>query len=206
MTDIDGATTDTYVFRQYGLVISVTITIILTNIAAFTNFPTELASTVYVNGKIDRDLTKETITDTLRSDRDSSFYFIDVKDYGCRRNDSLLNYVILRGNVSPSSHSGTLQPRLFAKDLEVKFCQNSTSVDDNSYTVSFLPSSGCNVDAIDECSSNSSCNIKLDRYLPLRQLCNAEITLEWRSFLKIQDTARRSSIVISLFQSRAILK
>jgi len=208
---VDGSTTttttDKNVFRRYGAVMLITLTLILTNIAAFTNFSAYGASTVYFNRTIDSHLTKERITAALRSEHDESlFHFIDVKDYNCRRNDSLLNYVILRGHVSPSSPVLTSQPRLLlAKDLTIKFCPNFTHHVNATYAISFLFSSGCNDDVIEVCRLDSQCNVKLNRHLPLCQLCNADITLEWRSFLKIQDAANRT-ILITLFKSQSILK
>ena len=205
MNDIDDrSTSDTYVFRRYGVVMSVTLTLILTNIAAFTNYPVNGSSTVYVNKTIDTNLTKENITNTLRSHKDSLFYFIDVKDYGCRSNDSLLNYVILKGRLSPSFRAVTSQPQIFAKDLTVKFCPNLGGAN-ASYSVSFLFSSGCNDDVIEECRLDSPCYLKLDRHLPLCDLCNEDVTLEWRSFIRIQDTTKRT-VVIALFKNQAILK
>ena len=201
--DDDRLTTGTY--HRYGSVLVITSTLILANIAAFTNFTSYEVSTVYVNRDIEGTLTRDKIIDTLQPDERFPLHFIDVKDYGCRKNNSVLNNAVLRGNFCPSESTLTSSPtRIFAEDLTVAFCTNVTGFNPP-YLVSMQFSSGCNDDVARTCHANSPCKIKVTRYLPLCQLCDSDITLEWHTQLKIRD-AKNRTIVIDLFRSRSILK
>lgn len=195
-------TLDAYLFCRYGIVASITLIVILTSIAAITDLPTTDRSTIYIDNDIDHNLTKNVVLDTLM-ETNSLFYFIDVKDYNCRKNDSLLNYVLLKGHVStPPLLVQSSRTHFFANELVVRFCPQNSSHRDL-YTVSLLFSSGCSEEVTGVCRPlNLPCNITLSDRLPL---CNAsnKVILEWKAFLEIRKNL--TTRIIRIFRSRTKL-